>query len=107
MIYEGRFVSVIRGRDDEWKIRVLTKFLPIMEKHGGKPVGAYQTVIGNTQDYYIVIGFDSVTHREKVYESMGNDPEYQKIMAKWDKQTTISNLATTILKPVSLPNVNK
>ncbi|UCG55178.1 MAG: NIPSNAP family protein [Dehalococcoidia bacterium] len=107
MIYEGRFVSVIRGRDDEWKIRVLTKFLPIMKKHGGTPIGAYQTVIGNTQDYYIVIGFDSVTHREKVYESMGNDPEWQKIEAKWNKQATVANLSISIMKPVSLPDINE
>lgn len=107
MVYEGRFVSVIRGLDNEWKTRVLTKFLPIIEKHGGKPIGAYQTVIGNSQDYYIVIGFDSVIHREKVYESMSSDPEYQKIMARWDKQTTISNLVTTIIKPIALPNTSE
>ena len=107
MIYEGRLVKVIRGMEGEWTSRAFNGFFPMVKKHGGKPIGAFQTVIGNSEDFYIVMQFDSLAHREKVFKAMAKDPEFQKLEESWKKVVTLSNIYTTMIKTVSPPSAKK
>jgi len=103
MVYEGRLIKVKRGMEGEWTNRAFNGFFPMVKKHGGKPIGAYQTVIGNSEDYYIVVQFDSLSHREKVFEAMSKDPEYQKLEESWKGVITLTNIYSTMIQPVEMP----
>ena len=107
MIYEGRLVTVIRGMEKEWASRVLHQFFPELEKRGARPMGVFQTVIGNSQDFYIVIQFDNLAHREKVFAAMAKDPAWQKVEEAWLEVPTIANIYTSMIKPVTPPKPNK
>jgi hypothetical protein len=103
MIYEGRIVKVKRGMEEEWINRAFNGFFPAIRRCGGRPIGAYQTVIGNSEDYYIVVEFDSLTHRDKVFEAMAKDVEYQKLEKSWKGIITLTNIYSTMIKPIEPP----
>ena len=105
MIYEGRVATVLPGMDEEFVSRVINEYFPMVEKHGGKVIGVFQTVIGNGNEFYYVLGFDDLSHRDRVFQSMRGVQDYQEVAARWTKKPSISNLYSTILKQPRIPFV--
>ena len=100
MIYEGRIAITIPGKEELFLNRVMKDYFPMVKKHGGNPIGVFQTVIGESDEVYYVLGFRDLAHREKVFKSMRADAEYLKLAELWGKEPSISNLSSKILKPV-------
>ena len=85
MIYERR-VNVVFGRMNKEFIKdVAYKFIPFLEKHGARFVGGiYQPISGAiTDEFSYIMAYESLAHREKVYEALEHDPEYQKLVDWW------------------------
>ena len=103
MIYEARVATVIPGREDVFISRTSNEYFPMVRKHGGKVIGIFQTIFGNSNEVFYVLGFDDLTHRDKVLQSMRKDADYKEMSDKWTKEPSISNLSSRIVKPPSVP----
>ena len=111
MIYERR-VNIVFGRKEKEFIEdVAYKFIPFLEKHGATFVGGiYQPISGAiTDEFYYIMGYDSLAHREKVYEDLNNDPEYQKLHDWWwaQEEEIIEHYYVEFLKVHEYPPPSK
>jgi len=105
MIYEARVATVVPGMDEEFVSRVRNEYFPMVEKHGGKVIGIFQTVIGHGNQFFYILGFESLGHRDQVFASMRDDKEYHAIAARWTAKPSLVDLHSTIVKEPSTPFV--
>lgn len=103
MIFEARVATVIPGREDIFISRTSTEYFPMVKKHGGKPVGIYQTVFGNSEEVFYVLAWEDLAQREKVLQAMRKDADYIEMSTRWTEAPSISNLSSRIVKPPSEP----
>ena len=87
MIYERRVCIVQHVHEQPFKDRVHS-WLPVAEKYGAKVVcGVFQAEIGGREaEIYYILAFEDLAHRERVYKSVRQDPDFLKLRAKWDEE---------------------
>ena len=85
MIYEYRLVTVEYGKQDYYTQTRIETALPILEKHGAKMVGGiYKTEIGRDACCLsYMLGFESLAHRQKVFDAISQDADFQKLNRWW------------------------
>ena len=105
MIYEARIATVVPGMDEEFVSRLRNEYFPMVEKHGGKVIGVFQTVIGHGNQFFYILGFNNLSHRDQVFQSMREDKEYHKNAARWTDKPSLVDLYSTIVKEPSTPFV--
>ena len=103
MIYEARVATVIPGREDIFITRTSTEYFPMVKKHGGKPVGIFQTVFGNSEEVFYVLAWNDLTQRDKVLQTMRKDADYIEMSDRWTAAPSISNLSSRIVKQPTEP----
>jgi hypothetical protein len=74
MIYEQSIYTVIPGKE-KTLVKHMSEVFPFVEKYGGKVMGIFQTTIGNSNEISYILIFNDLAHREKVFQSIGNDME--------------------------------
>ena len=76
--------------------------LELFEKHGIKPVGFWEAVVGKTNvlDYMLV--WDNMAHREKAWNSFQSDPEWIKARRETEKEgPLVQSVTNMFLGPTS------
>ena len=98
MIYEHRICTVIMGKEDEFIARV-NEYLPRFEKYGAKVIGGiFRTIIGDSNEISYMLGFDDLAHHQKVWKSMAEDEDLNKMREKWAKEEfPVHNIRSKIL----------
>ena len=87
MIYENRIITVEHGKEDYYiQTRIVTSLL-LLEKYGAKVVGGiYKTVSGRDACCLsFMLGFERLAHREKVFNEIYEDADFQKLNQWWAK----------------------
>ncbi len=59
---------------------------PLLEKNGGKVIGAWQTAIGNANEITILFAFEDMGQLQKSMMALGQDKDYQ---AYWGKALSL------------------
>ena len=102
-LYEIRVATVIPGREEVFLSRTIDEYSPMVTKHGGKAIGTFQTVFGNSSECFYVLGWDDLAHRDRVLQSMRKEDDYQEMAARWAKEPSVSNVFSRIVKPPPVP----
>jgi len=98
VVYKERVYTVIPGRINDFTERLQVIAAPILERHGGKVIGIWRTVIGQSNQLTFILAYDDLGHRERVWDAFGRDPEWV------EKGPTVFSLVerinNRILRPV-------
>ena len=79
MIYEYRVYCVRQGEQGPIG-EVVKKFMKAVEKQNVKGLGPFSTLGGNEQEVSYILIWENWAHREKVWGSLGEDPDLLAIL---------------------------
>ena len=102
MIYEVRLNRLLQNYMavefvEEW----VKPFIPFLEKYGAKFVaGIFQPLLGGeTNHIWYIMSYDDLAHRERVYQAIDVDEDFQKQRVVWSgKPNMLKNMTLEILK---------
>jgi NIPSNAP protein len=77
MLYEYRAYYVMPGRMPDIQRRFADVTMRLFDKHGIKVVGFWEPVIGESNELVYICAYDDLNHRDQVWKSFLNDPEWQ------------------------------
>jgi len=75
-----------------------TTIVPLFEKHGAKLIGAWQTAIGQSNEFIYILGFKDLTDRERFWSALPQDEQFRTYLQGGVRTAYIKN---TILRPIS------
>ena len=103
MIHELRIYRCAPGRLPDLNKRFEGTTLKLWEKHGFRPVGFWNTVIGESnQDLTYLLAWQDLAERERVWAGFMADPEWLKARAESEKSGPIvANITSSILAPTA------
>ena len=103
MIYEERRYDTTSAWRDEQIKYLGEQAVPIMVKHGAKFIGMWETIIGERNHVFVLLGWDNLHHREVAWEKIVKDPDFRPQLCSTDSQICVScyarSLAVNILRP--------
>ena len=98
MVYEARVYTILPGRINDFAERLQAIAVPILARHGGRIIGIWRTVIGQSNQITFILAYDDLGHRERVWDAFGRDPEWvEKGQSVFSLVERINN---RILRPV-------
>ena len=98
MIYQGLRVVPAAGQGAALAAAV-GPYLKLVEKHGGKPVGAWNVTVGQGWgDYTYLNSFADMGAYGKFNDALRNDPEWQDLMTNLAPQIAAVNIS--LLQPL-------
>ena len=97
MIYEHRTYNLLPGKMAEF-VEAFGTIVPLFEKHGAKLIGAWQTFIGQNNEFVYILGFANLGALEKFWDSFRLDEQLKKYMAGGVRTAYVVN---KILRPVA------
>ncbi len=97
MLYEWRIYNAVPGKMGALNDRFQKNTIRLFEKHGIKPVGFWEAVIGTTNILYYMLAWESMAEREKAWSSFQADPEWKKAMQESEKDWPIVQSITNLL----------
>ena len=102
MIYEWRVYEAYPGRMDALNERFSKITLKYFEKHGIKVIGFWTAVVGTSNVLYYMLAFDSLAHREKVWNAFSTDPDWVKARTDTEQKAGVpltKRIVNMSLKP--------
>ena len=75
MIFEYRRYEVSPGYLPELHKAFVEKTIPFFDKHGIKPIGFWESLIGTTNELHYIIPWESLADREKRWTEFQFDPD--------------------------------
>ncbi len=97
MIYEHRTYYILPGKMAE-HIEAFGTLIPVFAKHGAKMIGAWQTSIGNSNEFVYILGFENLSAQEKFWVNFRQDEKFKVYAAGGVRNEHVAN---KILKPVA------
>ena len=85
MLYEYRVYEITPGRIADVHRRFAEIVLPTWEKHGIKPVGFFEPVVGTTPVIHYMLQWESMADREKKWGAFQADTEWHAKRAKTEE----------------------
>lgn len=95
MIYEQRIYKVTSATRKEFVQFWGKTVMPILVKYDAKVIGAWETVIGDRNDFICILAYQDMNQRMQCWEKLGKDEEYNKNRSS----LPIQQLLVSILKP--------
>ncbi len=85
MIYEQRRYDVSPAHREGHINYLEERMLPTVVKHGGKYLGLWETIIGERNHVYVLLGWDNLNQRTERMERAVKDPEFWPAACSTDK----------------------
>ena len=79
MIYELRMYEVVPGRMPAMHARFQNHTVGFFAKHGIKVIGFWEAVVGQSNVLNYLLAFESLAHRERVWNAFIADPDWQRV----------------------------
>jgi len=89
VIYELRSYEVVPGRMPAMHARFRDHTLGFFWKHGIGVVGFWEALVGTTNVLHYILQFESLAHRERVWNAFMADPDWQRVRAESEKDGPI------------------
>lgn len=80
MIYEHRTYNLLPGKMPEFVEGFGNIIVPLFAKHGAKLIGAWQTAIGQSNEFVYILGFEDLADQERFWRVFRQDEEFKKYM---------------------------
>lgn len=97
MIYMMAIRQLVPGNAAKYKEIETTLLIPGYAKYGGKMIGHWSTIIGNSNETVNIMAFDNLTEYQKFREAAPKDPTLQKLGTELSKITVQAN--SRLLEP--------
>ena len=97
MIYEHRSYYILPGKLSEFTER-FGGLVPLFEEHGGKLVGAWQSSIGQNNEFVYILGFEDLNHREKFWQDFRQDERFEQYQKE---EPRVAYIINKILHPTA------
>lgn len=96
VICELRTYHVLPGKMAEYS-KVFGEFvMPVLKKLGFNVIGVWQTVIGESNEFTYMLGFNDLADREAKFKALATEPD----MVPYRQQPTrVSHITNKILSP--------
>lgn len=102
MIYELRIYETCPGRMPALHQRFQNDTLRLFARHGIKPVGFWEDVIGISNRLTYIIAWEDMAHRERAWNAFQADPEWQAARAKSEESGPIvARVTATLMAPTA------
>ena len=102
MLYEYRKYTVTPGRMGDLVARMNDHTARLFERHGIRLVGAWQAVVGNTNELHHILAWESFEERETRWGAFSSDEEWLAILRESDGDGKIRDHAVNELwKPIA------
>jgi hypothetical protein len=98
MIYEHRTYNILPGKMPEFVEAFGNMIVPLFEKHGAKLVGAWQTAIGQNNEFVYILGFENLADQERFWRIFRQDEQYKKYS---QSGVRVAFVMSKILNPAS------
>jgi NIPSNAP len=102
VIYELRIYETVPGRLGALNARFQNVTLRMFERHGIKPVGFWEDVIGISNRLTYLLAWENMAHRERAWDAFASDPEWLAARAKSEEDGPIvARVISTFMRPTS------
>ncbi len=82
MLYEYRHYQAVTGKLPALHRRFAEITTRIWEKHGIRPVGFWEAVVGSSNELHYLLQWEDMADRERKWDAFQRDPEWQKARAE-------------------------
>ena len=79
MIYLQATIQVSPLRSTEFGRLLGNAIVPLVEKHGARLIGSWETAVGSQSEITDLWAFESLSHFEASTQSLLRDPEWQSV----------------------------
>ena len=100
MIYEYRRYSIVPGKKAALNDRMANITMPIWERHGIKPVGFWEPVIGLSNELHYLLAWKDMAEREAHWNAFQADHEW---ITRRDKSEEDGPLAARTFSELWVP----
>lgn len=102
MIYEYRRYVAEAGRLGALIDRMNDHTAGFFERHGVRLVGAWQAVVGNTNELHYILAWASFEEREERWTAFSSDPEWLAVLGATDAKGKLRDYCVNELwKPIA------
>ena len=98
MIYEHRTYYILPYKMPEFIEAFGTMIVPLIEKHGAKLIGAWQTAIGQNNEFTYILGFKDLADQEKFWYVFRRDKQFERYLQSGQR---VSYVVSKILQPIT------
>jgi len=102
MIYEIRTYELLNHTRKAFHDRFRVHVIRLFQKHGIELVGAWETEIGDLQNFVYIIKYNDFADRESKWNAFNSDAEWTKIKADTQKKhgQIVWKNHSSLLKPM-------
>jgi hypothetical protein len=102
MLYEWRIYHAVPGKINALNDRFQKITIRLFEKHGIKTVGFWEAVVGTSNVLFYMLAWESMSQREKAWNSFQSDPEWIEAKQETEKDgPLVKSVTNMLLKPTS------
>ena len=102
MLYELRIYEITPLRMKDINNRFANHTTRIWKRHGIRPVGFWENMIGPSNVLTYMLAWESLEEREKKWAAFASDPEWLKVAEETSKNGPIVlRVTNTIMQPTS------
>ncbi|MBI4284044.1 MAG: NIPSNAP family protein [Chloroflexi bacterium] len=102
MLYELRVYEVIPGKMADVNARFANVTTKLFEKHGIRPMGFWQSIIGASNEFIYILAWQSLAEREQKWNAFQEDPEWLAArVASEPAGPMVSRVVNSILRPTT------
>ena len=98
MIYEHRTHNILPGKMPEFVEAFGDIIVPLFDKHGAKLIGAWQTAIGQSNEFVYILGFEDLNERERFWSVLPQDEQFRTYIQGGIR---VAFIISKILRPIS------
>jgi hypothetical protein len=101
-IYEMRVYEAMPGKMPALNQRFANITGRFFERHGIKVVGYWEAIIGTSNQLVYMLEWESLAHRERVWDAFASDPEWIAARTKSEENgALVARITNTLLRPTS------
>jgi hypothetical protein len=101
-LYELRVYDVVPGKMPALHQRFASTTSKFFEQHGIKVVGYWEAVVGTSNQLIYMLEWESLAHREQVWEAFVSDPGWLAARARTEQDgVLVARVTNSILRPTS------
>jgi NIPSNAP len=91
LIYEYRRYHASPGRLNDLVARMNAHTVRYYAKHGIRLVGAWTSVVGNTNDLHYILAWADLNERQERWAAFSGDPEWRALVKETDPDGQFRN----------------
>ena len=97
MLYEHRSYFILPGKLPDFIARFGT-FVPMFDEYGAKLIAAWQTAIGQNNEFIYILGFEDLNQQQKFWQDFRQDERFKQYQKE---EPRVAYVINKILRPIA------